>query len=169
MKNQSCCFTGHRKISEEDTPLVRERLDTVLRQLISEGVRNFYAGGALGFDTLAALAVLTLRKTFPQIRLVLVLPCQNQTRGWSSEDILVYEAIKDRADKVIYTSQHYFSGCMHLRNRYLVDHCGVCVCYLTCLSGGTRYTVDYCRRRGVPVLNLVEPLPPFPLGLGPEA
>ena len=49
------------------------------------------AGGALGFDTLAAQTVLEMKKEYPQLRLILVLPCENQTRGWHSEDIAVYE------------------------------------------------------------------------------
>ena len=42
----------------------------------------FYgAGGALGFDTLAAQTVLDMKKEYPQLRLILVLPCEDQTRG----------------------------------------------------------------------------------------
>lgn len=63
----------------------------------------FYgAGGALGFDTLAAQTVLDMKKEYPQLRLILVLPCEDQTRGWRSEDIAVYENIKRRSDKVVY-------------------------------------------------------------------
>ena len=58
--------------------------------------------------------------------------------------------------KVRYTSVEYTRGCMHKRNRHLVDHSGVCVAYLTESRGGTAYTVDYARKNGVPVINLGE-------------
>ena len=75
----------------------------------------FYgAGGALGFDTLAAQTVLDMKKEYPQLRLILVLPCEDQTRGWRSEDIAVYENIKRRSDKVVYVSREYTPDCMHL-------------------------------------------------------
>ena len=45
-------------------------------------------------------------------------------------------------------------GCMYKRNRHLVDHSGVCVCYLTKDSGGTTYTVRYARAHGLEIINL---------------
>lgn len=61
----------------------------------------------MGFDTIAAFAVLKLKERYPDIRLILVLPCFSQTRGWSQEDIEIYDDIKQKADKVVYTSQEY--------------------------------------------------------------
>ena len=75
----------------------------------------------MGFDTIAAFAVLKLKERYPDIRLILVLPCFSQTRGWSQEDIEIYDDIKQKADKVVYTSQEYTRGCMHKRNRHLVN------------------------------------------------
>ena len=156
MRRMTCCFTGHRHISRWEQGRIRKRLEKVLEDLIQQGVRYFGAGGALGFDTLAAQTVLELRKQHPQIRLILVLPCVNQTRGWSEADIQVYEDIKTAADKITYTSQDYTPGCMHKRNRHLVDNSGVCVCYLKEATGGTAYTVKYAQQQGVPVINLAE-------------
>ena len=45
-------------------------------------------------------------------------------------------------------------GCMYKRNRHLVDHSGICVCYLTKDSGGTAYTVRYARTHGLEIINL---------------
>ena len=98
--------------------------------------------------------VLDMKKEYPQLRLILVLPCEDQTRGWQSEDIAVYEDIKRRSDKVVYVSREYTPNCMHRRNRHLVDHSGTCICYLTRDSGGTAYTVDYARRKGLHVINI---------------
>lgn len=154
MKNETCCFTGHRDLPREELPRIQKRLEEELVTLIQQGVKYFGAGGALGFDTLAAQAVIRLREQYPHIRLILVLPCREQAAGWPERDERVYEQIKARADKIIYTSQHYCRGCMHRRNRHLADNSGVCVCYLTKPGGGTRYTVDRCRAQGVRVVNL---------------
>ena len=64
--------------------------------------------------------------------------------------------LKAQADKVVYTAQQYTPGCMHRRNRHLVDNSGVCVCYLTRNSGGTAYTVNYAKKQGVNVFNIAE-------------
>lgn len=158
MKNQTVCFTGHRKIPPGQVDALARRLKSTLIQLINDGYLYFGAGGALGYDTLAANTVLELKTQFPDVKLILVLPCLSQTRGWSARDIEIYEDIKNRADKVVYTSQEYTKGCMHKRNRHLVDNSSVCVCYLTESTGGTAYTVDYARRNKLTVINLGETL-----------
>ena len=112
------------------------------------------AGGALGFDTLAALTVLKLKTDFPQVQLFLALPCLEQTRGWPDADVKTYNLIRQQADEVVYVSDQYYRGCMHKRNRHLVDNSEVCICYMTAAKGGTAYTVDYARQKGLHVINL---------------
>ena len=155
-RQESCCFTGHRSLSGEEKLKAAVRLRRVIEEQIKAGIVFYGAGGARGFDTLAAQTVLDMKKEYPQLRLILVLPCENQTRGWHSEDIAVYEDIKRRSDKVVYVSREYTPDCMHRRNRHLVDHSGTCICYLTRSTGGTAYTVDYARRRGLRIINVAK-------------
>ena len=128
----------------------------MLIEAIEQGYRYFGAGGALGFDTLAAQTVLELRSEYPDIKLILVLPCENQARGWKQADIEEYERVKAAADKVVYTSKDYFNDCMHKRNRHLVDNSSLCICYLTEQSGGTAYTVNYAQSQGLIIINVAE-------------
>ena len=164
MREKTCCFTGHRNIPSAEQRELEHRLEKTITTLIQSGVCYFGVGGALGFDTMAAKAVLKLRKQYPQIKLILVLPCLTQTRGWAEEDIKAYEAIKAEADKVTYTSQEYTRGCMHKRNRHLVNHSSVCVAYQTKETGGTAYTVDYAQKQGLRVINLGAPQKNVPQG-----
>lgn len=156
MREQTVCFTGHRIIPAERQPFLQDLLRKELIRLIERGYRYFGAGGALGFDTLAAQEVLHLRKDYPRIRLILVLPCKNQTRGWPTTDVLLYQKILQAADKVVFTSEEYYRGCMFKRNRHLVDNSSVCVCYLTADSGGTAYTVRYAQSKDLEIINLGE-------------
>lgn len=153
-RKKTVCFTGHRKILAFQEISLRRKLKKTLVSLIEKGYCFFGAGGALGFDTLAAQTVLELKKDFPQIKLILVLPCFSQADRWEETDKVVYENIKGKADKVVYTSQKYTRDCMFKRNRHLVDGSSVCVCYLTEKTGGTAYTVDYARKQGLAVINL---------------
>ena len=155
-RKQVCCFTGHREIPSDKRVEIVNRLEQTIISLHKQGIRTYEAGGALGFDTLASQTVLRLRERYPDMKLILVLPCLTQTRGWKAEDIAKYEHIKAQADQVIYTGQQYTRGCMHKRNRYLVDHSGVCVCYLNKNSGGTAYTVGYAKKHGFVVINLAQ-------------
>ncbi len=142
---KSCCFTGHRLIPEEERPILCSWLRHAIRELITtDGITTFYAGGALGFDNLAATMVVEARDIFPAIRLVIVLPYAKQEDRWSA------------ADEVICLAERYYTGCMFVRNRYLVDHSSICVSYQIKQDGGTAYTVKYALRKGLKVVNLAE-------------
>ena len=156
MREVTCCFTGHRQIPVEKVEIVKTRLREALISAVNSGYRYFGAGGALGFDTLAANEVLALKDYCLDVRLILVLPCKSQARGWKSRDIEVYEAIKKSAYKVEYISENYYNGCMHKRNRHLVDNSSMCICYLTKKSGGTHYTVHYTEEHGLNIINLAD-------------
>lgn len=154
LKHKTCCFTGHRTIPPKVLPALSCELEAVLKDLIQKGIRYFGAGGALGFDTLAAQTVLRMKKQYPQIRLILVLPCREQAKNWQEKDVQCYHSILQTADKVVYTAEHYTTSCMHRRNRHLVDHSCICVAYCTRFTGGSAYTVRYAQQRGVPVIFL---------------
>ena len=149
MNEQHCCFTGHRKLSNGVLNALPEILDRCVNGLYSEGIDAFYAGGALGFDTLAAEAVIRFRKKRPGVRLILALPCKNQTRRWKPEALERYEAILNAANKAIFVSEEYDYACMRRRNEYMVNRSSVCVCYLTQKKGGTAYTVSYAAKKGL--------------------
>jgi len=152
-QEKTCCFTGHRDISTINM-FIKNNLKRKIEKLIEEGVLYFNNGGALGFDTLAALTVLELREKYPQIKLIMVLPFKEQDKRWNEKDKQVYKYILDEADNIVYTAEHYHRGCMHVRNRHLIDNSGICICYLKESTGGTAYTVDYAKKKGLKIINI---------------
>ncbi len=151
-----CCFTGHRKIADEHINALSELLSLVLERLIGQGVYTYRAGGALGFDTFASLAVLEKKQKYPFLRLELCLPCENQAERWSDYDRALYEKIKEQADSLFYAEESYSPSCMHERNRLLVDGASFCVAYCFEEQGGTAFTYEYAERAGLKVINLAE-------------
>ncbi|HBE13568.1 MAG TPA: hypothetical protein DCY74_05300, partial [Clostridiales bacterium] len=91
-RETTCCFSGHRQLPTVLRGLKINLLDTI-EGLYKQGYRHFICGGALGFDTLAARAVLYLRTKKQGICLHLVLPCRNQCDGWSKKDTELYKEI----------------------------------------------------------------------------
>lgn len=154
-KELACCFTGHRIIAKEFQDTLPGQLELQIRRLIGEGTVDFIAGGARGFDTLAAETVLRLREEFPGIRLILALPCQDQTRGWSSMDKKCYEEICQAADLVHYTGKRYTMDCMMRRNRFMVDNSASCIFYLTNQRSGTYKTVSYAMEQERQLYNIL--------------
>ena len=159
-----CCFTGHRPnalpaLGKENTEEMQSLiflLDRAVNDALESGVTEFYVGGAQGFDTLAAEAVLRMRWLFPTLSLHLALPGRDQTKGWKQADLARYEVILENAADVWYASELCSPESMRRRNRYLVDHAGRCVAYLRRMQGGTLYTVNYALDCGIPVDNLAE-------------
>ena len=149
MRSHTCRFTGHRQLPPGKQAEITGQLERVITGLYQRGILYYGAGGALGFDCLTAQTVLRLRESCPGMKLILVLPCLTQTQNWRPEDIA-----EAQTDKVVYTAQQYTRGCMHKRNRHLVDNSSVCVCYLNKESGGTAYTVRYAKKKGLEIINL---------------
>ncbi len=152
MRERTCCFTGHRRMTAAQREVIAPWLERTVTDLIKQGVVYFGVGGAVGFDMLAAKTVLRLRHRFPQVRLIMVLPCRDMTERWSAFDREQLAHILREADKVVYIAPTYTDECMKQRDRHLVDHSSVCVAWLTQYGGGTGYTVEYARRRGIKVL-----------------
>ncbi len=71
--------------------------EKTLENHILQGLSYFGAGGARGFDSLAAEVVIELKEKYPHIHLILVLPFYNQyekEKGWSVEEIEQYHKLK---------------------------------------------------------------------------
>ena len=152
-----CCFTGHRTMSSMPASTIKLKLENALINLIkNEDFTDFRAGGAIGFDSVAALAVLKLKMKYPHIKLHLMLPCKDQDKYFSPIEKEIYQFIIDNADSVTYIQEHYSDGVMFARNRALVDGADLCFAYLEKLEGGTYQTVNYARKQKVKAINLLK-------------
>ncbi|MBQ2952043.1 MAG: DUF1273 family protein [Clostridia bacterium] len=150
----SVCFTGHRLIPSADMKSLTQRLDEVLEKLYQLGFRDFFSGAALGFDVLAAERVILLKARHPDVHLRLAIPCSSQSDHWTDSDCSRYERMLYHADSTHVLSRQYYEGCMHVRNRFMVDRSAFCLCFLTHVKGGTMATVAYAMQQSCPVLNL---------------
>lgn len=151
-KNKVCCFTGHRFIpSYFDTSLISRGID----YLISRGVDTFIVGGAVGFDTLCAKAIIEARQKNPSIKLFVFAPCMGQDSKWSFKDQQTYKEILKSADFVDMPSRVYYNGCMKERNFKMVDASAYCICYFDgTFASGTGQTYRYAQKSGLTIYNL---------------
>jgi len=159
-KQQTVCFAGHRQIKAA-TAEVEVRLTKVVAELAQAGYLYFSAGGARGFDALAAEVILMLKKQYPKIHLILVLPFDRQyehEQNWTQAEIEQYNRLKAQASKVIILSSEYSLGVYYRRNRYLVDNSSICIAYMTKRNSGTSYTVNYAIAKRLQVINIAADL-----------
>ncbi len=67
MGEKTCCFTGHREIEKKNYVRIKESTKNAIVALIKRGVIYYGAGGARGYDTIAAETVLELKKSIRRL------------------------------------------------------------------------------------------------------
>ena len=162
----TCSFTGHRPnlfsfgYDEDDIRCIelKKVLRNEIQKLIQCDIRNFYTGMALGVDQWAALAVLDLKKQYPSIKLVAVLPCETQANKWTPQQRRQYfDVILPFVDDAILLQTAYTPDCMFKRNRWLVDHAETLLAvHNGSKRGGTAYTMQYANQCGKRVV-IIDP------------
>ena len=157
MKEQTCCFTGHRNVPTDKMQAIVARTEARVRELISEGYRCFMVGGAVGYDTLAAELLFRLRDVeHLGIRVILAYPFDGYMDRWSEGQKADYARLLPLYDERICVSSTASRGAYLARDRYMVDASSMCIAYCTRQTGGTAYTVRYAVKKGVPVCNIAE-------------
>ncbi len=139
----TCVFTGHRQLFDD---FQEEKLDEAIANYIQEGVTTFYDGGAVGFDLLAAEKVLAYKEKLPFLKLLVCIPCEQQSKYFSATDKARYKKILSKADEVITLSEWYYRGCMQVRDRYMAERADCMIAYCKKTEGGTAYTVRYFQK-----------------------
>ncbi len=149
-----CAFTGHRNITPSHERNIRGLIARAIRYAYAEGCREFYNGGAFGFDLLSAEVFLAIQEELPGARLILLLPCANHDCRWCALDRERFRRVLVLADEAICLSPTYYNGCMLVRNRELVSRSEMVIAYLGSEGGGTAYTVRLAQSKGCRVFNL---------------
>lgn len=150
------CFTGHRVMTESEIKDAAALVAKHVTDLYAKGIKNYYAGGALGFDFAASVTVLNMKQVYPDITLNLALPCPDYQSKWTRAEIELFNRVRARADSEVFVSDSYHRGCMQMRNKYMVDRSVVCIAYMNKKEGGTYNTVTYALKKGLEVVNLTD-------------
>lgn len=187
-KENTVCFSGYRPdkfgflLNENDLNYVNliNNLNAEIKELYFKGYRNFIYGGALGFDIIAAEAVVNLKSKsksveksngnnlkkefgknskkekplFEDINLFLYKPYPEQEKSFGEEWKNRYTSLLPFCKKIKLISSGYYNGCFHKRNRQMVDDSSVLVTFYTGIAGGTKATYNYALKSGTEIINL---------------
>jgi uncharacterized phage-like protein YoqJ len=156
-KQKSVAFTGHRRILIEQQDSLRNAIMSKVGALYAMGITNYYCGMAIGFDLLAAEAVLSLKATLPRLLLIAVVPYRGQSNAWSRTEQELHAVTLAKADEVIVLSERYYKGCLLRRNDFMLFHvCGVVAFFDGNPKGGTFYTCREASRQHLDIINLYD-------------
>ena len=133
---------------------VEKPLREVLERLVKEhGVTVFYTGGMGEFDALFARTVRVLKRDYPSLRLVLVMPYL--TRQVTTEKAW-YESHYDEILIPAELDGVHPKAAITLRNHWMVDHSDFVVASLRRNYGGAAEAVRYAENRGKVVVRCGE-------------
>lgn len=163
---KSCCFTGYRpskfpfSLYEKSAEYIRfenQLLEGILT-LADEDCRIFYSGMAMGFDIIAAEAVLLLKNAYKTpLKLIAVVPFPEQKETFSPLWKKRYEKVLSECDCTITLSDKYYQGCYQKRNEYMVDNSDYVLTWYDGKSGGTKNTMRYAEKKQRFILNVNRP------------
>ena len=150
----TCGFTGHREIKKDHASDIFDLVMRGVGYAYDRGYRTFVTGGAIGFDTVCAKAVIFFRMSHPDVRLELVLPCKNQADHWGASDREVYEYLLRSADSLEYVSEAYTESCMRRRNMRIVERSDMIIAYVSHSKSGSGQTLRLASEKNRIIYNL---------------
>jgi len=155
MRLHRCCFTGHRpeKLQRPEKE-VRIELKREIRKAVLDGINVFITGMARGVDIDAAEIVLQFREEGYSVRLICAIPYPGFEDNWSRVWKTRYGAVLEKADLVRYICPQYSKGCFQIRNEWMVNHSARVIAVFNGQPSGTKNTIDYALRQGVPVVQI---------------
>ncbi len=163
-KNLTACFTGHRPKglpwgydeTQKNCILFKTDLKNILRKAIDYGITTFLTGMAEGFDMIAGETIAELKIEYPYIKLIAVIPCENQEIKWSRQQQLRYKNLLIKCDNQIVLNKYYTPTCMNERNKYMVMHASICIACYDGKPSGTENTLRFAKENGLKV-RLINP------------
>ncbi len=153
LRDHSCCFTGHRleKLSRSEKEITA-LLETAIRAAVKDGFVTFISGMARGVDIWAAEIVLRLREEGTPLHLVCASPFEGFEMSWSADWQKRYRRVLAAADLKKFICTAYSRTCFQLRNEWMVQHSARVIAVFNGERGGTKNTIDYAAKQGVPVI-----------------
>lgn len=164
MKTINVYFTGHRpnklpggyNMSLDKNLLLIQSIESEIEKLLMDyDSVHMITGMALGFDQLAAIAGIRLKKKDLPITIEAAIPCLNQENKWPQKSQDNYNKILMNVDiKTFVSEDTYTIYCMEVRNRYMVDNGDICIAYHDGTKGGTGNCIKYSIKKEKEIINL---------------
>ncbi|MBE6728061.1 MAG: DUF1273 domain-containing protein [Ruminococcaceae bacterium] len=139
---KTAVFIGHNECYKLST----DNLNNAIIDCINNGVTRFLSGGQGRFDRISANAVFKLKRNFPNIKNILVIPYLSFN---------IFE--KDIFDEVIFPEdfeKYHFKTAIPQRNKYMVNNSDIAICYIEHSWGNAVKTFKYAQKTNIKIIKL---------------
>lgn len=137
-------FCGHSHLTASDTEQLEPKLYEKIENLILSGATEFLLGGYGEFDRLCASLVKKLKKKYPHIQSVLVIPYMDRDFDYSIYDCSEYPPIETVPKKFAILK----------RNEYMVECSDVLISHIRHTFGGAYKTHLFAKRKKIRIINI---------------
>ena len=104
---------------------------------------------------MAAEAIVSLKRSYPDITLIAAIPFKGQASRFSFYDRKRYDRLLEAADEVIVLSDSYYPRCFLDRDEFMVNNsCKLIGYYDGREKGGTFYTIRKAMAQNIPIVNV---------------
>ena len=141
-------FCGHSNclFSDEEKEKLKQLL---IKEIIKNPTCKFYLGGYGDFDSLCLRTLRELKKEFKSIELIFITP-------YIDKNYSKLEFAKYHFDDVIFPPLESVPRKFAIlkRNEWMVDEADLVIAYVKYSWGGAAKTLEYAKRRKVPIINI---------------
>lgn len=139
---KSVVFIGH----GECFGINRNQLTAEIVKCIESGTTHFLSGGQGDYDILCAQIVFKLKREYPQIKNILVIP------------YLTFNVFnKQIFDEIIFPEgfeKYHYKSAIPMRNKFMIKNSSIAICYINHGWGNAVKTYEYAKKNGLEIINL---------------
>ncbi len=155
MDRKTCCFFGHRKITETDE-LKAKLIETIEKLIVDEKVNTFLFGSKSRFNNLCLEVVTQIKEKYPHIKRVYVRAEYPYINEHSRNYLLENYEETCFPEKIINSGRAAYVE----RNYEMIDNSRFCIVYYdkqgapTTRKSGTKIALDYAIKQGKKIIRV---------------
>ena len=143
----TCSAFGHRNVFEN----ISEKLNSAVRTAADQGCKLFYTGAMGRFDEMFSSEVRALKKDYPNIKLICVMPYM--TKEINTQGEYLYTLYDDIIIPTELADVHYKSA-ITKRNQWMIQKSDLVIAYTNRNYGGAYNAKRYAQRLKKEIITL---------------
>lgn len=161
-KAKTISFSGHRpgefdfQLSGDEYDLFTKNIMDIVIEEIESGYTNFMIGGEPGFDIICAEIIRIIKRIFPKIKLIIVLPYNDfrNSKHFDENWGYRYDSLIEDSYVISVTDQtNAPSSCFHERDKFIIDHSSKHIMYQKNKSLDSPI-IQYAKKIGLSISNI---------------
>ena len=145
--NKGCCGFGHREVFEN----ISKTISSAVRTAAEQGCEIFYTGAMGRFDEMYSSEVRALKKDYPNIKLICVMPYM--TNEINTQGDYLYTLYDDILIPTELADVHY-KAAITKRNQWIIQRSDLVIVYTKRNYGGAYNAKRYAERMNKEIITI---------------